>query len=103
MKIDFVRSGGFAGLRLAVSVDTGSMDEASAAKLWKLVEEAGFYDLPDELPAPYTSPDRFEYRVEISSLERGTHTLTAAEAVVPDQLWPLLNHLTALALQRPGS
>jgi len=102
MKIDFVRSGGFAGLRLAVAVDTDMLPAEDASRILQLVEAAGFFD---QKPGPdqFSEIDRFEYRLRIESQALGTRAATLSESAVPDQLRPLLDFLTGLALKRGGS
>lgn len=100
MKILFVRSGGFAGLRLSTSIDTAVLDPEKAAQIGKLVDAAGFFAIPGRTAIGPANPDAFEYRVEISAESLGTHSVSIAESAVPDRLRPLLEYLTALALVR---
>lgn len=100
MKIEFVRSGGFAGLRLGVTVDTETVDSAQASRLETLVHQAAFFDLPGQDGISSPMPDRFEYRVRITSAMRGTHAIVVYETAVPERLRPLLDHLTTLALRQ---
>ena len=100
MKIDFVRTGGFAGLRLALSVDTDNLESEQASELETLVYDADFFDLPSRRADPTGAADRFQFRLRISSSIRGHHQVTLPEAAVPERLLPLLNRLTALALDQ---
>jgi hypothetical protein len=86
-------------LRLTTSVDTETVGVQQASVLERLVNDAGFFDLPERPPSGPASPDRFEYRVQIRSLMLGTHSIVVGEAAVPDRLRPLLDHLTALAMR----
>ncbi len=96
MKIDFVRSGGFAGLRLAVNVDTQDLPDAEAALLEKLIRDSGFFDLAEHIKSPSGGADRFEYRLTVSEGGR-SHTVTVSEAAVPEGLRPLIDRLTEMA------
>jgi Emfourin len=97
MHIEFVRSGGFAGLRLAASLDTQQLGADIASTLEKLVAEAGFFTLPEQIKPASPGPDRFEYQVTISSGAQ-KHSINVSDAVVPEALRPLLDFLTTLAM-----
>ncbi|TAJ99267.1 MAG: hypothetical protein EPO39_16910 [Candidatus Manganitrophaceae bacterium] len=96
MKIDFTRSGGFAGMRSAVAIDTENLPSTESERLHRLVEEAGFFDLPAALKSTAPGGDRFQYRVKV---EEGTRRkeIVADEAAVPERLRPLLDYLTGWA------
>ena len=97
MHIEYVRSGGFAGIRLAGSFDTEKFPPEQAATLGKLIEEAGFFRLSEQIKPASAIPDQFEYRITISST-RQTHSVVVDESVVPASLRPLLDYLTTLAI-----
>ena len=101
MKIDFVRSGGFAGLRLAVSLDTESLPSEDAFRIAQLIEGARFFELDEAASAP-PEPDRFEYRLTIESENWGRRAVVLSESSVPDALCPLIDVLTALAQRHEG-
>jgi hypothetical protein len=96
MHIEFVRSGGFAGLRLAASIDSQQLTPEQASNLGKLIADAGFFDLPEQITSPKPAPDRYMYQIIVSSAQQ-THSINVSEAVVPDRLRPLLDFLTTLA------
>jgi emfourin len=100
VKIDFVRTGGFAGMRLELHLDTRTLREERALEMERLVKSAGFFDLPMPGRRPAQGADLFEYRVEIESEELGSRTITVSETAVPDRLQPLIEHLSALAMDR---
>lgn len=97
MHIEFVRSGGFAGIRLAASIDTQNLPAEQATTLDKLIADSDFFDLPEQIKPPTPGPDRFEYEVGISSAGQ-THSVNVSEAVIPDRLRPLLDLLTTIAM-----
>jgi hypothetical protein len=103
MKIDFVRTGGFAGLRVSTTVDTESLNEEMATKVQRLVADARFYEISGSKTPGASGPDRFEYRLQVSSAAEGTHSIVIHEPGVPDELRPLLTWLTAFALRAPGT
>ena len=100
MRIHFVRSGGFAGLRLEAELDTHGMGRDQAVEIERLVSQAGFFELPSRDDASHGGADRFEYRIQVESETRGPHTVTTDEQNAPERLQPLLVRLTAIALQR---
>jgi hypothetical protein len=98
MKITFVRSGGFAGMRLALDLDTADLPAHEAAQLLQLIDEARG-DLHDASNSR-AAPDRFEYRLafDLEHGERVAHTLCEPE--VPDSVRPLIEQLTYLARRK---
>ncbi len=100
MKIDFVRSGGFAGLRLARTFDTAQLPDAQAKRIEGLVEEAAFFQLPEPEQAQAVIPDSFQYRLTVSSGAQ-TRQIEATDSTLPEQLRPLVNYLVSLI--KPGN
>jgi len=96
MRIEFVRSGGFAGILLSARIDLEKLPPDESAILELHINEANFFDLPEQIKPASPMPDRFEYQVTVSSSQR-THTVTVSESLVTDQLRPLLEYLTDLA------
>lgn len=90
MKINFERTGGFAGIRMTAMLDTELMHQEEASHLEKMVDVSNFFDLPEILSAPEKGADYFQYRLTVE-LERQKHTVEVSEACVPDELRPLLN------------
>lgn len=95
MKIDFVRSGGFAGLRLARSFDTAQLPDAQAKKIQGLVEAAAFFEVPEPEQAQAVIQDSIQYRLTVSSGAR-TREIEATDSTMPEQLRPLVNYLVSL-------
>jgi hypothetical protein len=92
MKIDFMRSGGFAGMRLATLIDTDTLPSTEADRLRRLIEEAGFFDLPTPLKSNTPGGDRFQYRIKVEE-EGKRKEVFADEAAVPENLRPLIDYL----------
>lgn len=70
LKIEFVRSGGFAGIRLARTVDANELGAEQARRLQSLVDEAGFFELPEILPPTRVIPDSMMYQITIAAGNR---------------------------------
>jgi hypothetical protein len=82
-------------MRIAASLDSDTLAAQQAARLERLVDEADFFTLPRRLAPPVALPDAFEYRVDISSVQR-RHAIVVVDGSVPDRLRPLLDYLTTL-------
>ncbi len=103
MKIDFVRTGGFAAIRLATSIDTENLAPERAAEVEKLVSDARFYQLPHSNTAAAPVPDSFQYRLRISAASRAAHEILVDDQSMPASLLPLVDFLTKFALDKPTS
>lgn len=100
MRIEFERSGGFMGLHQNVTLDTSTLEPQEAHELHKMVEAAGFFDLPGKLTDSSQTADQFHYRLTIELPEKGRHTVEMSDGSVPETLQPLLRRLTLLARTR---
>ena len=96
MRIQFERSGGFAGLLVQKTIDTDSLPLQEADKLVNLVEEANFFDLPAQISAPSPGADQFQYKVTVEEGDQ-RHTVEIIEPASPDALRQLLRELTLRA------
>jgi hypothetical protein len=96
MRIDFERTGGFANVRLAASIDTATLPPDQAATLHRLIDEAHFFDLPAKFPSPPNVADQFNYRVTIEDAGK-KHTVEVSETSTSPVLQALLQQLTLLA------
>ena len=96
MRIEFERTGGFAGMRMAAIVQTESLSPDEARELHTMVETVRFFDLPAVIASPARGADRFVYTLTVEA-ETRRHTIEVGEAAVPEALQPLLQRLTAMA------
>lgn len=106
MRIDYERTGGFAGMRLATTFDTDTLPADQAGTLQGLIAEAHFFDLPaqpsapqlsaPQSPAPPQAADQFHYHVTIEAKGK-RHTVDVGEAAASPALQALLQRLTLLA------
>jgi hypothetical protein len=101
MRIDYERTGGFAGMRLAATIDTTTLPADQAAELQDLIDNAHFFDLPAKIPSPPNVADQFYYRVTIEAKSK-QHTVEAGEASASPELQALLQQLTLLARSARG-
>jgi hypothetical protein len=96
MKIEFERTGGFAGLTLKKVIDSDKLPPEDANRLHQLIEASDFFNLPETIAAPGPSVDRFHYTVTVEDSGK-KHTVDVDEAAVPPNLKPLLQWLTTTA------
>jgi hypothetical protein len=96
MRIEFERSGGFAGMRLSTSVDTGDLAPGDATLLESAVEAADVAQLPRRLVSGAPGADRFQYHVVVEQGDE-RYEVDVGEAAIPDSLRPLIEHLSTLA------
>ncbi len=97
MRVDFIRTGGFGGIRLTTSVETTQLPPDQAVTIHKLLDDSGFFSLPENIAPPRPMPDSFQYRITAASAEQ-THTVTASDPGIPDSLRPLIDYLTKMAM-----
>jgi len=95
MRIDFERTGGFAGMILQAIIDTNELPEEEANELRQLIEEANFFALPPTIKSA-SGADQFTYRLTVIASVR-QHSVEVSDGAVPDSMRPLINRLTTLA------
>ncbi len=96
MRIQFERTGGFAGMRLAVTIDSEALSQEEAIRLRELVDAAGFFELPEEITTPTPGADRFLYTLTVE-VEGRRHTVRTSDAAAPAALRSLIDWLTKAA------
>ena len=75
MRIRFKMDGGFVYLPAQsepVTIDTEDLPEEEANELERLVEAAGFFELPETIPPPPGAADYLPYTISVTSSEH-TH------------------------------
>lgn len=98
MKIEYERTGGFAGMRFAAKVDTASLSPTDSASLHKLIADSKFFELPSAIPS--AGADGFVYMLAVEE-GRQQHRVEVGDSAIPDSLRPLLDHLHRLARRSP--
>ncbi len=96
MRIQFERTGGFAGIRLACAIDTEMLSPEEAKQVTQLVQAARVFDLPEQPPDAGQARDQFHYKLVIELPER-LKTIRTTETDAPQELQPLLEWLTEKA------
>jgi hypothetical protein len=99
MRVQFKIDGGFVYLPARsepVTVDTDELPEAEAAELERLVDAAGFSELPETSPHTRGAPDGFRYTISVT--RRGhTHTVQLTDPIEDPDLQALVKYLEAKA------
>ena len=100
-RIELVRTGGFAGLRLQAAVDT-AVDDPEAG--W-YAEQLATLDLAALAVRPVAAtarpePDRFHYSLAVEDDAGASHALEFGESALPDELRPLVERLEQRARER---
>lgn len=94
-KIEFERSGGFAGVTLSVVIQLDQLPEEEAQHLRGLVQNAHIF----ELQSPPRSPDQvdaFQYTLNVHT-QNNSKTLTFDESNISAEAKPLIQILTKYA------
>ena len=101
MKILFERSGGFAGLRIKADIDIESLPFEQAENIRRMLQEAGFFDLPAVVPALPHGADRFQYNLAIEDNGKHHSVEIHETETLPEPLKPLLKLLMEIARSHP--
>jgi emfourin len=98
-RILFERSGGFMGRTTNLVLNLEDLPEQEARELRRLVEQADFFHLDEDL-APSPARDDYSYRITVET-DEGERTIRVRDASAPEGLRPLLQELSRRArLQR---
>ena len=90
MRISLARSGGFAGVRRAIEIDTSRLHPRLAEELHRLVEQAPTPEAGgDARKGSPGAPDRFRYRLAVDDGQRQC-AWTFDEDRPPEKLRPLV-------------
>jgi hypothetical protein len=97
MKIQFSRSGGFAGpaTKRQIEIDTAELPPNEANQLQSLIDGADLASLADRAAQP-PRPDEFRYRITVND-EGRSYTATAADTDMPEAVGPLVDWLSKRA------
>jgi hypothetical protein len=98
MRIDLVRTGGFAGVRRQLSVDTSQLPPDQAERVVELADRSHL----DALAAQTSTagvPDEFQYDLTVTREDRQYH-IRLSESAVPAELRSLIDLLFRLTRRR---
>lgn len=91
VRVEVVRTGGFAGLRARGTLDTAAMEPEEAERVARLTRGLDALAQPESRGG---RPDRFEYEITV---EGGRRRIVAEEDLTPE-----LRELVAVALRPPS-
>lgn len=92
--ITFKRSGGFIGRGMRLQVDLEQLPIHDARYLTRLIEQAEFFNLPENLIIKF-NPDEYQYTITVD-LGVTSHTVRTNDTTMPGSLRPLVDELSAL-------
>lgn len=98
-RINFERTGGFAGIRLAADFGLDDLPDEQARQLTDLLDNMGFNEMPQHFGGNNNVADGFFYEVTVETTE-WIHTITTGEMSVPEELESLLELLNKIARER---
>jgi len=94
-KILFERSGGFMGRKISLDIDFDGLPDEKAEHLNNLLDEADFFELPNDLTRK-DMPDAFTYSITVVS-NKGEYSVRCGDTTAPNDLRPLLDELNKQA------
>jgi hypothetical protein len=95
MRIQYKVDGGFAyfpGLHQPITVDTDELPTEQAGKLERLIETAGFFDLPAVSPPPRGAADYLQYTISVTAPSR-KHTVRLTDPIRDPHVRALVDYL----------
>ena len=96
--INFHRSGGVIGNEIQYEVDLNELPADEAQHLTRMVMEADFFKIPEDL-AGNTTTDEFKYTVSVEAGQT-SHTVHVTDTTMPRDLLPLVKELTIMRVLR---
>lgn len=97
-KITFKRSGGFIGNGMRFEVNLNDLPISAVRHITRLVEEAQFFDLPENLIKTF-KPDEYQYTITVDA-GITNHTVRTNDSTMPSSLRPLIKELALLSTVR---
>ncbi len=86
-QLTLARSGGVAGIRPPPkALDTAELPAAEARHIEELLEKAGFFALPAELPERTQGADNFQHSLTVRHASGREHTVTFSEGSASEAL-----------------
>ena len=94
-KIMFKRTGGFIGQGMNFELNLNSMPISAVRNITRLVEEAQFFDLPENLIKNF-KPDEYQYTITVDA-GITNHTVRTNDSTMPSTLRSLVKELSLLS------
>jgi hypothetical protein len=99
MRISVIRTGGFTGIPVEISVDESELELDEAVEMHAAIEESRFFSLPTRLPDHSGGADQFSYTITVQD-EQNVHTVIASESALPEPLDGFIQRLVRRARRR---
>ncbi len=101
IRIEFRRSGGFAGIPLVAAIDTGQLTDEHSTEVQRLLAAEEVAQPPDQtMSRGGAGADRFQYALSLSDGQRH-RDFAWDDGQVPSPIRPLLERLTRLSRPAP--
>ena len=94
-RIQFERTGGFAGIRFAADFKPDDLPKDQSKELFDLLDDLDFDDLPEKM-LDDNVPDGFTYSITVKS-EKKSHTVVTGDGSAPEKMQDLLQLLNRIA------
>ena len=94
-RIQFERTGGFAGIRFAADFKPDELPNEQSRELFDLLDDLDFDELPEKM-LDDNVPDGFTYSITIQSSKK-SHTVITGDTSAPEKMQELLQLLNRIA------
>lgn len=94
LKIQFERSGGFAGIKIRFSLEEKDLSPEERERLLEMLQQAGVFNQPKLRTSP-SGVDRFTYRLTVANGGK-VHTIEVDESNMPQEMRPLVEYLNLM-------
>jgi hypothetical protein len=95
-RIQFERTGGFAGIRFAADFKPEELPREQSKELFDLLDDLDFDELPEKMIGNSPIPDGFTYSITVETSKKA-HTVVTGDASAPEKMQELLQLLTRIA------
>jgi hypothetical protein len=102
VRLDVIRSGGFANLRVPAHLDTSELPPEEAQEIEALVAAIDLESLAERSPLRGRGADRFQYDVTVTR-DQEEHRVTASESEVSPDLRALIDRVLTRGAAPRGS
>jgi len=97
--IQFERTGGFAGIRLAAEFEMDNLPDEQKREIIELIDELDFDELSGKLSNKMSMPDGFVYSITVRSDVKDYQVMTG-ESSLPGDMQPLIERLESMAKRK---
>lgn len=98
LKIQFERSGGFAGMKIRFLLEDKDLSEDEREQLWEMLQQAKIFNKKLQAKPLHPSIDRFTYRLTVANGDQ-EYMIEVEEGNIPQEMRPLLEYLNLRARQ----